>query len=290
MLLQQFINGLSIGGIYALIAVGFSLIYSIMRIINLAHGTLIMVGAYIGYVVATTLESNLVICLIFSSLGTGFLSFLVERLAFRPIRARGVSSLYILVSSMIVAIFLENLVMVIFGPTFRTFPPLVSPTPIIERPLNVGRLDSYMMVTATLALLTLNFVLYRTKLGRAMRAVSNNPEAASLMGVNINQIFSVAFATAGALAGIAGVFLGIKYSAYPQLGALILKGFVAAVFGGLGSIGGAVLGGVLLGFIEVFLIAYSSSALSPVFTYTLLVLILLLRPQGLLGQIIRDKA
>ncbi|MCL4425461.1 MAG: branched-chain amino acid ABC transporter permease [Firmicutes bacterium] len=287
---QQILNGLSTGGIYALIAVGFSLIYSIMRFINLAHGTLIMVGAYIGYLVVTMAHLSLFPALVVAAAGTAAVSAIVERVAFRPIRVRGVSALYILVSSMVVSIFLENLVMVIFGPTFRTLPRLVSDAPLLARPINVGRLDFYMMVAAIAALLGLSLILYRTKIGRAMRAVSYNPRAAALMGVNTDVVVSVAFVLAGALAGMAGVFLGIKYSVYPQLGGLILKGFVAAVFGGLGSVAGAVLGGIALGIIEVFLIAYGSSAFSPVLIYGLLVLILLVRPRGLLGQVLEDKA
>ncbi|MDN5362024.1 MAG: branched-chain amino acid transport system permease protein, partial [Moorella sp. (in: firmicutes)] len=167
MLWQQILNGLSTGGIYALIAVGFSLIYSIMRIINLAHGTLIMAGAYIGYLAVTGLHLSLVPALLVAAVGTALVSAIVERAAFRPIRIRGVSALYILVSSMVVSIFLENLVMVIFGPTFRTMPRLVSDAPILITPVSVGRLDFYMMVTAFTALLLLNLILYRTKLGRA---------------------------------------------------------------------------------------------------------------------------
>ncbi len=286
---QQIFNGLSAGGIYALIAVGFSLIYSIMRYINLAHGTLIMVGAYTGYLVVTGTNLPLVPALMVAAVGTALVSVLVERLAFRPIRIRGVSTLYILVSSMVVSILLQNLVMVIFGPSFRTLPQLVSNVPIMTKPIIVARLDFYMMLTAVLSLIGLNLVLYHTKVGRAMRAVSYNQRAAALMGVNTDLVVSIAFALAGALAGIAGIFLGIKYSVYPQLGELILKGFVASVFGGLGSVAGAVVGGLALGIIEVFLIAYGSSSFSPVMIYALLVLILLLRPRGILGHIIEDK-
>lgn len=286
---QQIFNGLSAGGIYALIAVGFSLIYSIMRYINLAHGTLIMIGAYIGYIVVTATHLPLMPALLAAAMGTALVSVIVERLAFRPIRVRGVSTLYILVSSMVVSILLQNLVMVIFGPSFRTLPQLVSSVPVVTKPINVARLDFYMMVVAVLSLVALNFILYQTKVGRAMRAVSFNPRAAALMGVNTDLVVSAAFALAGALAGIAGIFLGIKYSVYPQLGELILKGFVASVFGGLGSVAGAVIGGLVLGVIEVFLIAYGSSSFSPVMIYALLVLILLLRPRGILGRIVEDK-
>lgn len=286
---QQVFNGLSAGGIYALIAVGFSLIYSIMRYINLAHGTLIMIGAYIGYAVVTATNFPLIPALLAAAAGTAIVSVIVERLAFRPIRVRGVSTLYILVSSMVVSILLQNLVMVIFGPSFRTLPQLVSDVPVVTHPINIARLDFYMMIVVVLSLVSLNFVLYRTKAGRAMRAVSFNPKAAALMGVNTDRVVSLAFALAGALAGIAGIFLGIKYSVYPQLGELILKGFVASVFGGLGSVAGAVVGGLALGVIEVFLIAYGSSSFSPVMIYALLVLILLLRPRGILGRIVEDK-
>lgn len=286
---QQVFNGLSAGGIYALIAVGFSLIYSIMRYINLAHGSLIMIGAYIGYAVVTATNFPLIPALLAAAVGTAIVSVIVERLAFRPIRVRGVSTLYILVSSMVVSILLQNLVMVIFGPSFRTLPQLVSDVPVVTHPINIARLDFYMMIVVVLSLVSLNFVLYRTKAGRAMRAVSFNPKAAALMGVNTDRVVSLAFALAGALAGIAGIFLGIKYSVYPQLGELILKGFVASVFGGLGSVAGAVVGGLALGVIEVFLIAYGSSSFSPVMIYALLVLILLLRPRGILGRIVEDK-
>ncbi|NPV70078.1 MAG: branched-chain amino acid ABC transporter permease [Firmicutes bacterium] len=290
MLAQQTINGIAIGGIYALIAVGFSLIYSILRFTNLAHGSLLAVGAYAGLLGAGLLRLGLAGSIAVAGAATAIVAALAEKGAFRPIRLREIPIVYFLISSMAVSLLFENLLLVGAGATFYVYPRLVTSTPLIQWPVTVGYLDFLMMLTACLALVALNFIIYGTKIGRAMRAASYDLRVAALMGVDTDRIVTFAFLMAGCLAGIAGVFLGIKYSVYPQLGQLILKGFVAAIFGGLGSVAGAVVGGVVLGLIEIMLVAYVSSAFSPVFIYALLIFILLVRPSGLLGRFTQEKA
>lgn len=290
MLTQQIANGIAIGGIYAMIAVGFSLTYSILRFVNLAHGAMITVGAYTGFFLAAGAKMRLPMTVVLAGLTTGVIAVIAEKVGFRPIRVRTNSVVYFFISSMALSIIIENLILLVFGPTFRTYPRMAPSVPLVSQPFAVGYLDAYMVLTACAALGGLNILLFRTRFGRAMRASSYDLSAASLMGVNVDTVVSVAFLIAGCLAGFAGVFLGIKYSVYPQLGQIVLKGFVAAILGGLGSISGAVMGAIILGVIEVLVTAYISSALSPVFIYGLLILILLVRPSGIMGVVVPDKA
>lgn len=290
MLLQQILNGLLIGGIYALIAVGFAIIYSIMRYANFSYGGLIMVGAYIGYSVITKFHLSLIPGIILVSIVTALVNIIIERIGFYPIRIKKVPGIFTLVSSFIIAMILQNLILVIFGPGFQVLPQLVSTIPIITKPVFVSRLDFYTLIITLLSLIGLNLIVYRTKLGLAMRATSCNLKAALLMGINIDQISMIAFALAGALAGITGVLLAMKYSAYIQLSMLILPGFIACVIGGLGSLTGAVIGGITLGMIQVFSISYISSSFSPVLIYSFLIPILLIRPGGIFGRFVEEKA
>ena len=212
MLLQQILNGLLIGGIYALVAVGFALIYSIMRYTNFSHGAEIMVGAYIGYSVITKFHLSLIPGIILAFIGAALVNIIVERIGFYPIRIKKAPGIFTLVSSLVVAMLLQNLILVIFGPGFQVLPQLVNTIPIITKPVFVSRLDFYILIITLLSLIVFNLIVYRTKVGLAMRATSCNQKAAFLMGVNIDQISMIAFALAGALAGISGILLGMKYS------------------------------------------------------------------------------
>lgn len=289
--LQQIINGLSIGSVYALMAVGYSLVYSIMNFSNFAHGGIIMLGAYFGYYSLTALKVPFVLAMIIAALGAGFIALMCERLAYRPLRKRNAPSLYLIISAMGMSIFLENIVVATIGPTFKTYPQVYDPNPImLGGNVALGRLDLSMFIVSAISLGILVFIIEKTKIGLAIRAASYSDRASTLMGVNVNTVIMTIFLIGGVLAGIAGVFFGMKYTVYPQIGNITLKSFIAAVFGGLGSLPGAVIGSVLLGIIEALVSGLVSSTYRDLVSFTLLILVLVIHPSGLMGKTTVDKA
>ncbi|MGE5633294.1 MAG: branched-chain amino acid ABC transporter permease [Caulobacteraceae bacterium] len=290
--LQQLINGLSIGSVYALMAVGYSLVYSIMNFSNFAHGGVIMFGAYFGYFFLTLYHLSFPVAFIGAAVCTAILAVLIERAAYKPLRERKAPFLYFIISAMGASIFLENLVIAIpsIGPTFRTYPEIFSKHPFELGELAVGRLDTLMFVISAICLLSLIYIIDHTKLGKAIQATAYNVKASTLMGVNTDFIIVVIFLMGGFLAGIAGVLFGMKYTVYPQIGNITIKSFIAAVFGGLGSLPGAVIGSVLLGLIETFTSGYFSSQFRDLIAFALLITVLIFRPMGLMGKTTGDKA
>ncbi len=289
--LQQIINGLSIGSVYALMAVGYSLVYSIMNFSNFAHGGIIMLGAYFGYYSLTALKVPFVLAMIIAALGAGFIALMCEKLAYRPLRKRNAPSLYLIISAMGMSIFLENIVVATIGPTFKTYPQVYDPNPImLGGNVALGRLDLSMFIVSAISLGILVFIIEKTKIGLAIRAASYSDRASTLMGVNVNTVIMTIFLIGGVLAGIAGVFFGMKYTVYPQIGNITLKSFIAAVFGGLGSLPGAVIGSVLLGIIEALVSGLVSSTYRDLVSFTLLILVLVIHPSGLMGKTTVDKA
>jgi branched-chain amino acid transport system permease protein len=289
-ILQQVINGISIGSVYALIAVGYSLVYSILKFSNFAHGGVLMLGSYFGFFALTLFKVPFWVALPLSMLGAGLLGIVNERLAYRPIRIRESPLLYLMISSLGASIFLENFTIVTVGPTFRTYPDVFPIAPIMLGELSIGRLDIIILVIAAVSMVLLTWIIYGTRLGDAVRATSYNMRVAGLMGINPDLIVALVFFLAGASAGLGGVLFGIKYTVWPQMGALTLKAFIAAVVGGLGSLPGAVLGAVLLGVTETFAAAFVSSAFRDLFSYALMIIIILVRPAGLLGTVTGEKA
>lgn len=290
MVLQQIINGISIGSVYSLVAVGYSLVYSILKFSNFAHGGIMMLGSYFGYLALTRLGLPFQIALPVAILGAGLLAILNERIAYRPIRMRNSPLLYLMISSLGVSIFLENFTIVTIGPNFRTYPDVLPTAPFQFGGLSVGRLDLIIFGIAAVSLALLTWIIYGTKIGSAIQATSYNMRVASLMGINPDMIVALVFLLAGASAGLGGVLFGIKYTVWPQMGILTLKAFIAAVVGGLGSLPGAVLGALILGVTETFAAAFVSSAFRDLFSYALMILIILFRPAGLLGKITEEKA
>lgn len=289
--LQQVINGLSIGSVYALMAVGYSLVYSIMNFSNFAHGGVIMIGAYIGYFSLTLLNVPFVAAFIISALGTGLLAVLIERIVYRPLRKRNAPFLYFIISAMGASIFLENVVIASpIGPTFRSYPPIFSTEPIMLGSVALGRIDLLMFITSALSLLALVYIIEKTKIGLSIRATSYSIKGSTLMGVNVDVVIFIIFALGGLLAGLAGMFFGMKYTVYPQIGNITTKSFVAAVFGGLGSLPGAVIGSVLLGLIETMTSGILSSTYRDLIVFALLIIILVFKPTGLMGKTTEDKA
>lgn len=288
-ILQQFLNGLSIGSIYALIAVGYSLIYSILQFSNFAHGSFLVAGAYVGfYMLAMArlpLYLSLPLALVFAGLG----AIVTEKLAYSPIRNRGGRALYFIIASMGVSIFVENLIIVTIGPQFRTYPQVLAANTVALGRVNVGVLDLLAAVFSIACLIILEVIIQKTKIGIAIRAASFDLRAAGLMGVNVNALIALVFFIAGSLAGLSGFFLGMKYTVYPQLGYLTLKAFVGAIFGGLGSLSGAIVGSVLLGLMEAFIAGFVSSTLRDLFVFFLLILVLIVKPSGLMGKYVEEK-
>lgn len=287
--LQQLINGLSIGSVYALMAVGYSLVYSLMNFSNFAHGGIIMLGAYFGFFALTSLRLLFTPALVLASLGTALLAVLVERIAYKPLRDRKAPYLYFIISAMGASMFLENFVIATIGPTFKTYPVIFDQRPFQFGSLAVGRLDLAILLISALCLAALVFFIEFTKVGKAIRATSYNVKASALMGIHTDLIVIIVFALGGLLAGVAGVFFGMKYTVYPQIGNITLKSFIAAVFGGLGSLSGAVLGSVILGVMETLVSGYISSQYRDLLAFAILISVLIFRPAGLMGKSVEDK-
>ncbi len=290
-LLQQLVNGLSIGSIYALMSVGYSLVYSIMNFSNFAHGGVIMVGSYMGYFCLTLLGVPFVLAMIMSAIGSGLLAVSIEKMVYSPLRKRNAPSLYFLISAMGASIFLENIIIASpIGPTFRSYPAIFSSAPIMIGSTALSRIDLLMFIISFISLILLIFIIEKTKIGLSIRATAYSIKGSTLMGVNVDKVIFVIFILGGLLAGIAGMLFGMKYTVYPQMGEITTKSFIAAVFGGLGSLPGAVIGSILLGLIETMSSAYISSQYRDLISFALLIFILIVKPTGLMGKSTEDKA
>ena len=290
MIWQEIINGISIGGVYALIAVGYSLVYSVLNFSNFAHGEVLMIGAYIGFYCLTALHFPFWLATALAVVLGGVVAIAVEKVGYRPLRLRKAPTLYFMISAMGLSIFLQNFTLVTIGPNFRTYPEVFSFDPYEIGSLSIGSLDLIIFVTTAICLSLLTWFIYKTKLGVAIQAAAYNMRVASLMGINPDLVVSIVFFMAGASAGIAGVMFGMKYTVYPWMGALTIKAFIAAVVGGLGSLPGAVLGAFILGVTETFAAAFVSSAFRDLFSFALMIFIIILRPGGLMGVVVKEKA
>jgi branched-chain amino acid transport system permease protein len=293
--IQQVINGLSLGSIYALIALGYTMIYGILRFINFAHGDVFMIGAYSGYYLAILFGFSsaaglasiglALIILICSMIICALLGFTIEKLAYKPLRSS--PKLTILITAIGVSLFLEYTGQLVFGADPKSFPTLVENTPV----MTLGGAVIYsnplvVLITAIVLMLILRLIVMKSKMGTAMRAVSFNMTAASLMGINISKIISFTFIIGSALAAAAGILFGLNYPKIdPLIGILYgLKAFVAAVLGGIGNIAGAALGGMIIGVVETFVSGYISSTYRDAIAFAILILILLFKPTGLMGK------
>lgn len=291
MLLQQIINGLSIGSIYALMAVGYSLIYSLMNFTNFAHGIVVTLGAYLGFFVLTKVMPNVAIAFIIALVLGGAISTLIELTTYRPLLLKNAKRLYLVIAGLGLSIIAENLIIVTIDGRFKTYPAELFNTGSIKFfGANIGAIDLQILAISVIALIIVELYINYTKNGLAIRGAAFSLDITSLMGVDVDKLMIKVFFIAGTLAGIAGYFLGIKYTAYPQLGALTTKAFISAVLGGLGSLTGSVIGALILGVTETFVSGYISSSLRDIFSFGLLVVILLFRPTGLMGKSSEDKA
>jgi len=291
MSLQQLLNGVSLGSVYSIIAVGFALVFNILKFSNFSHGGVLTVTAYTGFLIATRFSLGLPLTLFFTSLAGGVLAVLIERVAFRRLRRNKSPVIFFFVSSITMGILLENLITIAFSSNFYSYPKFFQRTILEWKGFHMAVTDFWMLVISLVVLGLLMGILYRTKLGVAIRALSMDPTTTLLMGANVDRIVVATFFVVGILGGIAGVFLGINYTLYPQLGQLIVKGFIASVIGGLGNLSGAVVGALLLGILEVILTGIEGigSGLAPVVIFFITLIFLILRPQGIAGKIIQEK-
>jgi len=290
-IIQQLVNGLSLGSIYALIALGYTMVYGIINLINFAHGDIYMVGAYIGFALTTFFNFGFFPAIIVSMLLCSFLGVLIEKIAYKPIRNS--TRITALITAISVSLFLQYGMMYFVKPETRTFPNVLP-----SRRINIfntgATLDVrniYIVLTTIFLMLVLQYVIYNTKAGKAMRAVSLDPDAAQLMGIDLNKTISNTFAIGSALAGAAGVLVGVYYNSInPLMGSGPgLKAFVAAVIGGIGIIPGAVFGGFFLGMTETLVSAFGGSLYKDAVAFAILILVLLVKPNGLLGKNIKEK-
>lgn len=288
--IQQVINGLSLGSVYALIAVGYSLVYSILLFSNFAHGGFLVIGGYICYFMLRGAGANIWIAALAALVGAGLSAILVERLAYKPIRERTPVTLYMLIASMGMSIVIENIFVVTIGGRFRALPPVIPTQPVdLLGVASTSAFDLLSLATAIVFLVGLQLFLSKTKWGLAIRAASYNLRTAGLMGVNVNRLISIVFFVAGLLAGVGGIFLSVRYTLYPQLGMITTKAFVAAVIGGLGSLPGAVVGSLILGLAEMLAAGFISSQFRDLIVFGLLIFTLIVRPAGLFGKSVGEK-
>ena len=289
--LSNLINGISLGSVYAIIALGYTMVYGIAKMLNFAHGDVIMIGAYISFCVTQYLKLPAWLSVLAAMFVCTLLGMTIERLAYKPLRSA--PSLAVLITAIGMSYLLQNLALLIWGSNPKSFTSIISfgPVRLFDGQLIISDVAIVTVLACILIMIGLTWFTGRTRMGKAMRAVSEDKGAAQLMGVNVNRTISVTFAIGSALAAIAGVLL---CSAYPTLmpttGSMPgIKAFTAAVFGGIGSIPGAMLGGILLGIIEIFGKSYISTELGDAIVFAILIVILLVKPAGLLGKKIREK-
>ena len=288
-LVQQLINGVSLGSIYALIALGYTMIYGIIKLINFAHGDIYMVGAYIGFFAVTFGHLPILPALLISMAVTACLGMLVEKLAYKPLRHA--PRISILITAIGVSFFLEYASMYFVTPTPRTFPNVISNISfnVAGFIINGQQLLIFSITIILMALLT--YIVQKTKLGKAMRAASFDTETAQLMGVDSDKVISMTFCIGSALAAAAGVLVGVYYNTIDPLMGIMpgLKAFVAAVLGGIGILPGAVVGGIILGVIEALVSGFISSTFRDAAAFAILILVLLIKPSGLFGKNTNEK-
>ena len=289
--LQYLINGISIGSVYAIIALGYTMVYGIAKMLNFAHGDVIMVGAYMSYSVTSYLGLPTAVGIAVAVVVCTLLGVLIEGLAYKPLR--GVPSLAVLITAIGVSYFLQNTAQLIWSSSPKNFTSIVNikPMAVFGGQLTITGEVIVTVLTAVLVMIVLTWFTTRTKMGKAMRAVSEDRDAAQLMGINVNQTISMTFAIGAGLAAVAGVLLcSTVPMLQPTTGSMPgIRAFTAAVFGGIGSIPGAMIGGILLGIIENFAKAYLSTQFSDAIVFGVLIIILLVKPAGLMGKQIQEK-
>jgi len=289
--LQNLFNAIMLGGLYALIAVGYTMVYGILRLINFAHGDIMMMGVYFAFYAATVLSLSPVPAAIIAVLGAAGLGFLIDRIAYKPLRnAPRISAL---ITAIAMSFFLESFAVVVFGAIPKSFLSVFKDRTILNKVLTIGGakipLLTFLVIILTVGIFAVVFwIVYKTKIGMAMRAISMDIPTTSLMGINVDMVIGFTFALGSALAAASGIMWAMRYpNVYPYMGFMPgMKAFIAAVVGGIGSIPGAIVGGLILGAIEIFAVAYfpDLSGYRDAFSFIILIVILLIKPSGILGK------
>ncbi|OWT75576.1 MULTISPECIES: branched-chain amino acid ABC transporter permease [unclassified Achromobacter] len=293
MLEQQFVNALSLGCVYALFALGFTLVFGVLGIINLAHGAVFMVGAYVALAFITKLGAPLWLAVIGAFVVAGVVGALIDWLVLKPLRKRNAPHLIPMIATIGVGIILNNGMQGVYGASNQRFPAGIVPDQtLVIAGMHVTVIELAIIFLSFALMAVLMLVMHRTQFGRALRAIAESPKAAWLLGINVEQLFLVTSFMAGALGGVAGLLIGLYSNAvFPLMGQPMLhKGIAVIILGGMGDIRGAMLGGLFLGFAEVLSVAYIGSTMRDAVAFGLLFLILLVRPQGLFGKVVQRKA
>lgn len=287
--LQQLVNGIALGSIYALIALGYTMVYGTIRLINFAHAEIYMMGAFVGYYLVTVLEMNLFLAMIIAMIASSVLGVVIERIAYKPLRKS--TRVAALITAIGVSYFLQNIMIYFLGPEVRAFPSPLETTIYRIGNIVVNSKQILVLVITVVLMIVLQLIVQKTKMGKAMRAVAVDNEAAELMGIDVDRVISFTFVLGSSLAGIAGVLVGIYYNSIsPTMGVTYgLKAFVAAVVGGVGSIPGAMVGGYVIGILETIVTYLGGSMYKDAVVYGLLIVILLVMPAGLFGKNVKEK-
>ena len=288
-MLQQLVNGLILGSVYALLALGYTMVYGIIKLINFAHGDIYMIGAFMGYYLINILKFNFFLSLILAMIGTAILGGLIEFLAYRPLRNS--TRIAALITAIGVSFLLEYGMIFFVGANTRSFPQVIKTVRFNLGPISISNIQLLILGISIFLMVALQFIVQKTKMGKAMRAVSVDSDAAQLMGINVNRTISFTFALGSALAGAAGVLIALYYNSLEPLMGMTpgIKSFVAAVLGGIGIIPGAALGGFVIGLLETFATALGLSDFRDAIVYAILIVILLIRPAGILGKNVKEK-
>jgi branched-chain amino acid transport system permease protein len=288
-LIQQLINGVSLGSIYALIALGYTMVYGIIKLINFAHGDIYMLGAYLGFFATAVFKMSFVPALITAMVGAAICGMIIERLAYRPLR--NAPKIAVLITAIGVSLLLEYGGMLLVSPQPRTFPAVFEAQTYNFGGFVVNNQQIVILAVSVLLMIVLTYVVNRTKVGKAMRACSFDTDAARLMGIDVNRVISFTFGIGSALAAAAGVLVGVYYNSIDPLMGIMpgLKAFVAAVLGGIGVIPGAMAGGIILGVVEALVSGFISSTFRDAAAFAILIIILLFKPSGIFGKNVREK-
>lgn len=290
---QLIVNGISIGAVYALIAVGFALVFSVLKFSNFAHGGMISACAFIAYFFQASFEETppLWLTILVTCVCGVVLALVVDTICFRRLRRNNSNVLYYFLASVVFAILIQQVLTVFYGTQMYAFPAVFKNPNFTIFGTTLSAMDMTILCVAVFLLLILLLIIGKTRFGLAIRAVAIDSRTGRLMGINSSAVIVLTFAVAGLLAGITGVLLGIKYSVYPALGPnMMLKGFIASVIGGLGSLGGAICAAILLGLVEIISIYFLGSEITPVILMGIMLVFLLVRPQGISGKFAQDKA
>lgn len=288
-MLQQLINGLILGSVYALLALGYTMVYGIIKLINFAHGDIYMMGAFIGYFLITKYHMNFFVALVLTMVLTAILGVVIEFLAYRPLRNS--TRIAALITAIGVSFFLEYSMVRLVGANKHAFPQTLATVKYNLGPVSVTNVQLIILGVSIFLMLALQFIVQKTKMGKAMRAVSVDSDAAQLMGINVNSTISFTFALGSALASAGGVLIGLYYNSVDPLMGMVpgIKAFVAAVLGGIGIIPGAAVGGFMIGLLETFSVSIGLASYKDAVVYAVLIIILLVRPAGILGKNVKEK-